>query len=519
MSLKDYFAILKRRKWSMLLPWAVIFSMAAFVAVVLPPVYKSTSTILIEEQEIPADFVMATVTSFAEQRLQSIYQRIMSTSRLLNVINRYNLYPELKEKLTTEQIVNQMRDAIRLETVSAEVLDRRTGRPSSATIAFTLTYEGKGVPEKVQRVANVLASLFLEENLQVRERQTKETSQFLEDEMNKLRKQLNQIEAEISSFKARHINELPEIFQVNMQTLNSVERNIDRLNEQLRSLKEREGYLLTQLASITPLEKMNEDMRRLRELRVELANLQSRFTDEYPDVIKTKQEIQKLEERLAITGPGQNPRENQPDNPAYITLASQLASTQADITSVKRQMEDLQRKSEEYRRRIEATPKVEELYKALAIERNNTQTKYDDLVQKYMEARVAQGLEKEQKGERFTLIDPARLPEKPYKPNRKAILMIGFILGAAAGIAFASIREFLDNSIRSADALSMATNIPVLAGIPEISTGKDISHRNQLRLIKIATCLAVAVCGLVIFHFFVMDLNIFWAKLIRRLTM
>ena len=196
-----------------------------------------------------------------------------------------------------------------------------------------------------------------------------------------------------------------------------------------------------------------------------------------------------------------------------------MASTQADITSVKRQMEDLQRKSEEYRRRIEATPKVEELYKALAIERNNTQTKYDDLVQKYMEARVAQGLEKEQKGERFTLIDPARLPEKPYKPNRKAILMIGFILGAAAGIAFASIREFLDNSIRSADALSMATNIPVLAGIPEISTGKDISHRNQLRLIKIATCLAVAVCGLVIFHFFVMDLNIFWAKLIRRLTM
>ena len=287
MSVKDYIGILKRRKLSLMLPFAVIFSIASIIAVILPPVYKSTSTILIEEQEIPPDFVMATVTSFAEQRLQSIYQRIMGTSRLLDIIGRFKLYENLKGKMTTEQIVDRMRKSIRLDTVSAEVVDRRTGKPSSATIAFTLTYEGKGVPEKVQRVANVLASLFLEENLQVRERQTKETYQFLADEMNKLRAQLNAIESKIASFKALHINELPEVFQVNMQTLNSIEQNVERMNVQLRSLKEREGYLQTQLASITPLEKMNEDRRRLRELRVQLANLETRFTDEYPDVINS----------------------------------------------------------------------------------------------------------------------------------------------------------------------------------------------------------------------------------------
>ncbi len=519
MTLNDYVLILKRRKWSLFLPALIIFAISAMVAVALPPIYKSTSTILIEEQEIPTDFVMATVTSFVEQRLQSIHQRIMSTTRLIDIINRFNLYSDLKEKLTSEQIVDKMRKSIKLETISAEVVDRRTGRPSSATVAFTLTYEGKGIPDKVQRVANVLASLFLEENLRVRERQTKETSQFLEDEMKKLKVQLDDVESKIATYKAMHINELPEVFQVNMQSLNNTERNIERLNQQLQSLKEREGYLQTQLASITPLEKMTEDKRRLRELRVQLANLETRFTDEYPDVIKTKEEIEKLEKRINNIDNNTGATDNLPDNPAYITLASQLASTQAEIDSVKRQIINLNAKAQEYRRRIEATPKVEETYKALAVERNNTQAKYDDLVRKFMEAKVAHGLEKEQKGERFTIIDPARLPEKPYKPNRLAIMMIGLVLGVAAGVAAASVREFTDSSVRSPEMLSTVTSFPVLAGIPEITTEKDIRRKKIMRGFQITGLIIAVVGGLFIFHFLVMDLNIFWAKLMRRLAL
>lgn len=519
MTLSDYINIVKRRKWSLILPTLIVFAISAFIAVLLPPVYKSTSTILIEEQEIPADFVMATVTSFAEQRLQSIHQRIMSTTRLLDIIQRFRLYEDLKGRLSTEQIVNKMRKSIRLETISAEVVDRRTGRPSSATIAFTLTFEGKGVPKKVQQVANVLASLFLEENLQVRERQTKETSQFLEDEMINLKILLNAIEAKVATFKEKHINELPELFQVNMQSLYTTERNVERLNELYRSLREREGYLQTQLASITPNETMNEDVRRMRELRFHLSELQSRFTDQYPDVIKIKSEIDKLQKRIDASNHDKSPSGNSPDNPAYITLASQLASTQAEIDSIRRQIEDLNLKAEDYRRRIEATPKVEEEYKSLTIERDNTQAKYDDLLQKYMEARVAHGLEKEQKGERFTLIDPARLPEKPYKPNRIAIIMIGLILGMASGVATASVKEYTDNSVRGADELALATNFPVLAGIPEISTSKDIMRQRRMGLIKIAAVLVAFIGGLLVFHFFVMDLNIFWAKLMRRIAL
>ena len=137
----DYWDILRRRKWSLILTVLIIFLVAGVVAVVLPSIYLSQATILIEEQEIPQNFVMTTVTSYAEQRMQQLNQRIMSFSRLVEIIDRFDLYADLKDKKTTEEIVDKMREDTLLEPVSAEIIDRRTGRPATATIAFTLSYD------------------------------------------------------------------------------------------------------------------------------------------------------------------------------------------------------------------------------------------------------------------------------------------------------------------------------------------------------------------------------------------
>ncbi len=515
MTMNDYIETVKRRKWSLILPACIVFLAAIIIALTLPSIYKSTSTVLIEEQDIPADFVMTTVTSYAEQRLQSIYQRIISFSKLLEIINRFNLYPDLKNRLTTEEIVEEMREDIILEPISVETVDRRTGRSTVATIAFTLSFEGEN-PGTVQRVATTLVSLFLEENLRVRERQAKETSMFLESEMGKVKADLAKLEKKMAAFKEMHINELPDLLQVNMQSLNNIESNIERLNEQLRSLKEREGYLQTQLASL-PTE--FEEEQRLAELKIQLVHLKSRFSDQYPDVIKTKAEIAELEKQQNNSpGKSDNPghSDNPPNNPAYITLAAQLSSTQADIISVKRQTRESNKMADMYRSRIANTPKVEEAYRAIFIERNNTQAKYDDLMRKHMEAKVAQGLEKEQKGERFTLIDPARLPEKPDKPNRLAIILIGLVLSIGAGVGWASFREFSDQSIRDSDSLALATSFPVLASIPEIIIEEDIQRKRRKRIIIIIALLLILIAGLIVFHYLIMDLNVFWAKLIRK---
>lgn len=518
-TLGDFVEILKRRKISLIVPAAIVFIAAVVVAFAWPPVYRSTSTILIEEQEIPKDFVMATVTGFAEQRLQTINQRIMSTTRLLDIISRFNLYADMKDRLTVEEIVANMRKDIQFATISADVAERRT-------IAFTLSYAGKR-PDVVQQVANILTSLYLEENLKVREQQARGTSRFLEEEAKTVQENLEKIEAKISVFKQKNLNALPELMQVNMQALDRTEREIDHLKDQLRTLKEKESYLQAQLASIPTTESPNQERTLLKELKAKLVQLQSRVSDKYPDVIKTKAEIAELEKRLnsapapandqAGAGKRKVAAADHSDNPAYVTLASQLAGTQADLDSVQRQIKDATRKWENYRQRLAVTPRVDEEFKALLGERNNTQLKYDDLMKKVLEARVAQGLEREQMGERFTLIDPPRLPEKPASPNRPAILLIGFVLAFGVGIGSASLREHLDTSVRSASQVTAVTSVPVLGAIPEIVTWKDqVRWRTRRKNVMVGAVLAVVIC-VVAFHFFIMDLDVFWARMVRKL--
>lgn len=516
MTPQDYGDVLKRRKLSLIVPALIVFFTAVIIALVLPPIYKSTSTILIEEQEIPTDLVMSTVTSYAEQRLQVINQRIMSTSRLQEIINRFELYRNLQDRWTTEEIIEKMREDIRLEPVNVEVVDRRTGRPSSATIAFTLSYEGENDPVKVQRVANVLASLYLEENLKVRERQVTEASGFFEDEIERVKVDLSRLEQKIADFKKKHVNALPELLQVNVQSLNNIELNIARTNEQLRSFKEREGALRSQLANVSP---QMEDQRRLEDLKLQLTNLKTRFSDEYPDVIQVKAEIAELEKQLSDPDLLAKSTDDRPDNPAYINLASQLASVQSEIESIERQRADLEKQREEFQRRVAVTSTVEGEYRSLVSERDGTQAKYDDLMRKFMETEVAQGLEKGQKGERFTLIDPAVIAEKPYKPNRLAIMLIGLVLGIGAGIGFASFKEFSDDAVWNAESLSQATSFPVLVTIPKIRTEQEIADAKGKRRTRLLVTAILLIAGLALFHFFVMDFDIFWAKMMRRLAL
>ncbi|MDH5299131.1 MAG: Wzz/FepE/Etk N-terminal domain-containing protein, partial [Desulfobulbaceae bacterium] len=486
MNFNDLLAVVRRRKWSLLLPACLVFWVAAAVAILLPPVYRSTATILIEGQEIPSDLVQTTVTSFAQQRLQAIFQRIVSTSRLVEIINRLQLYDDLRKTMPVDQIAAKMREDILLDFINAEVIDPRTGRPSSAAIAFTLSYDGKN-PGMTQQVASVLTSLFLEENLKEREKSARGASSFLEEEVAMLQEQMAAINAKIATYKEQHVNELPELLQVNMQSLQQIEMSQDRLAEQLRSLREREGALQAQLASTSPQQEQVQK-NRLAELKVQLTNLQSRFSARHPDVIAVKDEIAKLT-RQGEGGGGAGA--TTPDNPAYISLQSQLASTRSEIDSVQKQVAVNDRNAAQYRRGIAATPKVEEGYRAMINERDNLQLQYNQMRQKHMGAEVAQGLEKEQKGERFTLVEPPLLPEKPEKPNRLAIALIGIVLGLGAGVGTAALREFSDQSFHSAEALAGATALPVLVVVPEIVSAAEMGRRKRHGVFAVSGLLLV----------------------------
>lgn len=513
-NLKEIVEIIKRRRWGFIVPALAVFCLSLIVLLVWTPVYRSTSTILIEEQEIPRDYVMTTVTSYAEQRLQTINQRIMSASRLLDIISRFNLYADKRNRLTTEEIIENMRKKdIKFETITADVVDRRSGHPTPATIAFSVSYEGKN-PQVVQQVSNELASLYLGENIKVVGQQTAGATKFLDEEMKTVKTDLVGLERQIAAYKERNPHALPELLQFNLQTLDWSEKNYDQLTDQLRTLREKESNLMTQLATIAP-DAVNQGKDRLKELRVLLGSLRARYSEEYPDVVKTKTEFEELEKKLQSQG-SEPAMVEKPDNPSYITLSAELASIRSEIKSTKQQIADIDARKAEYRRRLELTPRVEEGYKNLMVERNNTQSKYDDLMRKYMEAKVANGLEKEQMGERFTLIDPARLPEKPVRPNRPVILLIGLVLGVVSGAGTVSLQEVTDRSARWSEVLEMSFPFPVLSEIPEIVTLKDQLRRKK-RVKVIAGIAVLSLVALVLaIHFFVMDLDVLWARIARH---
>jgi uncharacterized protein involved in exopolysaccharide biosynthesis len=522
-SLKEYTDLLRRRKWQIFIPWLVVFGAITAIAFLLPSVYRSTATILIESQQVPQDLIRTTVTGFAEERIKSITQQIFSRKILMNIIEDFDLYPEKRGKDPMEEILEDMRDDIFVEMVSAEVPDRRGGRPVTVNVAFTVSYEGRD-PQKVMQVTNRLAST---------------TTELLEQQLEQYRSLTNNLEERIARFKEAHITELPELTNLNLETERQLRRQIEGVDEQMRSLKDRKIYLEGQLANVSPeppllnvsgqyildpkerlralksqaitlratLSSKHPDVTKVRkeiaELEKEIGALDKRLemkkalhlkeqelkelktgaTDKHPDVLKLKKEIEKLKENVKdyedMGKEGFDLAQAQPTNPAYISLQTQIKVAEMDLKGLKDKRQQLEESWQDYVKRLEKMPQVELEYRELLRDCDAAQKKYAETTAKLMEARQGQSLEQLQAGEKFTIIDPPQLPEIPVKPKRIAISLIGFILGIAAGVGVGAVMEFADSTIRSPKDIRRITGHPVLASIPDVAEVQKKRGRNK----------------------------------------
>ena len=302
--LKDYIDAFRRRRHSILSVVAGIFVISVIAALVWPPVYRSTATILIEEQEVPPDLVRSTITSFATQRIETIKQSVMTRANLMQVIEKYNLYPRKRQVETTEEILDRMHKDVNVEMINADVIDPRSGRPTPATIAFTLSYDGDN-PEVTQKVANELTNLYLNENLKNRTEKASETYTFLSTEADKLSKHISQLETQLAAFKEKNQGRLPELNSFNMQMKERAESELRDVDNQIRSLDDRVFYLEGQLAQINPLtpvigeggEQILDPVTRLKMLRSEYISATSRYSPDHPDVARLRREIEGLEKQ------------------------------------------------------------------------------------------------------------------------------------------------------------------------------------------------------------------------------
>ena len=567
LDLGDYLAAFRRRRGMILLVAGIIFVIGLITASVWPPTYQSSSTILIEEQEIPSELIQSTVTTYAAQRIQVISQRVMARSNLMRIVEKYNLYEKERKRYTTEEVLAEMREDIGIEMITAEVVDPRTGRPGIAAIAFSLSYLSENA-RQAQKVANELTTLYLDENLKSRTEKAAETTDFLTVEANRLNDEIIRIEGQLSKFKEENLYTLPESRELNSLSLQRAERELADIDTKLQSLEETKIYLGGQLPLLDPYGSgaVLSPSARLDALRTEYITLASRYSPDHPDVTRIKHEIKALEmetgnyaspddlraqlERLrnelataeqtytqdhpdvkklqrqvaAMESELNNPRPStrnnsasiNADNPAYVTMQTQLAAADSEMRSLKTRRAKTLEKIAEYEERLLQTPKIEQEYRMIVRELEQTSANYQNTRAKQITAEVGQAMEKERKGEKFTLIDPAVLPEEPISPNRPAIIFLSLVLALGAGVGSAAVAESMNAAVRGAKGVVAILHTAPLAVIPYLPNAADSRAQRKKKRITIIAVIAGIIILLALVHFLFSPLDVLWFRGLRK---
>lgn len=565
----DYLGAFRRRRGMIITVAGIVFLLGLITAVAWPPTYSASSTILIEEQDIPTELIQSTVTSYAAQRIQIISQRVMSRANLLKIIDKYNLYERERRLDTIEEVLTDMRDDISVDMINADVMDPRTGRPTAATIAFTVSFNSDN-PQQALKVANELTTLYLDENLKSRTEKAAETYDFLTVEANRLSDDIGRLESSLAEFKEKNVNTLPELRDLNTQILERTERDITDIDTQIRGLEERKVYLNGQLAVLDPYGNSGDNLSpsaRLEALRTQYISLSSRYSPDHPDVVRTRREIRALEQETGqvasvddlqaqlrtlrdelatarqtytdehpdvknltrqiasleaeLKQASSRPAASRPpanaDNPAYVSLKTQLVAAETEIRSLRTKRAQLEKKVTEYENRLVQTPKSEQEYSAIVRDLENSTRRYQEIRAKQMTAEAAQEMEKERKGEKFTLIDPAILPEEPISPNRGAILFLSLVLALGAGVGSAAIRETMDDAVRGVKGLTSILHTAPLAVVPYLSNAAETGTRKRRRIMILAVSAAGVIILLLLIHFLVTPLDVIWFKGLRKI--
>lgn len=563
-SLSDIRLILRRRYKLIAFVSLTIILLGLLVALLLPAVYRSEAVILIEQQEIPVDLVRSTVTSFADQRIQVISQRVMSSTNLTRVMDEFQLYEHLRDRESREVVLDRMRRNIRLDMISADVVDPRSGRPSEATIAFSLSFDNPNA-QKAQRVTNEIVTLFLNENIKSRTDTAMETTSFLDDEAETLRKSVMDLEDKIAEFKDSNADNRPELESLTRNLMNRTELHLAEVDRRIHEFVQQKIYLESNLAQHEPrlpdagprgasaieqlrateaalssaeatyganhpdvirLKKQAEGLRIAvepeeareiyeQELAIARSNLHAaieNYTPEHPDVIKARNSVKVLENKLATIPVS---LDSTPNNPTYVMLESRLDAANAELDSLYLKREELEAKIDKFTKSLMRIPDAEAEYRALTRDYESAILKYREISAKQMEARLSQNLESERKAEKFTLIEPPLLPEQPVKPNRIAILLLSCMLALFSGIGAAAVAEVLDDRVRSRTDIQAIFNAPPLAHIPYIEDGASKSWVNSNLTLAFAA-FAVLAIAFVTVHMLVMPLDVLSFVLMRK---
>lgn len=482
LDVRYFLNLLLRFRWVLIAPFCLAMLVGIYLAATLPRAYRSEATILVEPQSVPDKYVHATVPVEIDARIASLAQQILSSSNLMDLIERFKLFSDSGDQaFVLEEKVEKMRSRLRVRIADEELgKGKRVGSKASA---FTISYEDSD-PRKVYQVVNSMATFVIDQNLKMRESSAFGTSDFLSSELTKMRARLEEVEKTLEEYRRMNMGELPEQLPSNLAILERLQQQMSQSHQSLRDEKNRLLIVENQLKfaqqssapeTVSALPSADGGPKTLEGLKQQLTEYQTKYTDNHPDVLVLKKKIEALEKELAEGGGAPAPQAVKPapgsvrSRPSMeAELLGQQQAILRNIQAIEAEIVKIQAQIEHYQKRVENTPKREQELLLLKRDYDNIKSTYSSVLNRKLEADIALNMEKTQKGEQFRILDPPRMAEKPISPNLKMILMacIAAGLGVGGGIIF--LTEFFDNSVRKPEALQARLSLPVLMVMPAL---------------------------------------------------
>lgn len=500
LTLSDYLSIMRRHPAYVIGTFVAVILAALVAVIVIPRTFQSTGTIMVVSQNVPESVVPTQVQVGVDERINNIKQRVLTRESLLTIANKYDLFSGSASYLTSSELVQRMRDRVVVELVSVDTVQGfRTGK---ATIAFNLSFQDKN-PNVAFQVANDLVSLFLNWNTTLQTETATDTTIFLTQVADKQKREVDRLNGLISAYKQQHGNALPELAGMNMAALQNDETSLKNVEQKYNMLSGQGDDSSTATSNSAPTS--------LLALKAKLASLSTIYSDSHPDIKALKLKIAALENSDNALDPAtkgdEADRQAKPDSSKKDTLES-----------LARQRQVLQDRIAQIKAGMMQSPEVAQQLEVLISQRDNAQKRYEEILSKLQSAQMAEDLKKENKSDRFVVLEPPVLPDKPFKPNPAKIMVMGFFLAIVASGGMVMALTAFDRQIRSADALEHVLGTRPLAVIPYlVLPEEEASRKRKIKIAAVASGFAIILIALFI-QFFYMSWTELLMKILAKLT-
>jgi len=488
--------LLIRGRWFLIVPLCISLTLGLGMTLTADKTYEAGTLILVQPQRVPTNYIKSVVSSTISERISTISQQVLSRSNLEQIIEQFGLYED-GAGMYQEDKIDGLRKRIKV----------KIERASQGTEAFSISFTGSE-PQRVMQIANTLASYFMDENLKVREAQAVGTSEFLDAELEKTQKRLEEKEQKLAAFRAKYLGGLPDELQTNLRTLDRMQQQVTDKTTLLREANNSISQLDSQIAAMAATggddvlsfdfddEFQGEGDSALQAAQAKYEALLLRYTEKHPDVKKLKRTIEKLKKNLEAAKEEEHSPAGSEENilpdmglDPVAPLRAQRAQLVVEANNIKAEVSAIQEEMKIYAQRVEDTPKRELELQALTRDYSNIQAVYNSLLDRKLEAELSVNMEKKQKGEQFRILDYARLPEKPISPNVKIMFLLSVAGGLGLGGGALFLKELLNFSvIRRDDQIETELGLPILASIPPLEKPGDRKKQRVEWVMFICCC-------------------------------